>query len=178
MGNTDIKSLTNKELTRILRHYNDFADEQVKAAYLELKSRGIEGEVLQKLREEVRVGKLQVSDSEAFHRGRNFNLSKPKVFRIGSTQQLVFEQRLIAEGIPYHRREGLDVIVPLVNYYFTENDFHKADQLEVETENYVTALPPDKKSKATRRAGKAFVWIVLFFAFFLLFSLILKWVSG
>jgi hypothetical protein len=178
MKTTDIKSLTNKELTRMLRHYNDFTDEQVEAAYRELKSRGVAGEVLQKLRQEVRVGKLKVKVYETLHRDQRFNLSKPKVFRIGTTQQLVFEQRLISEGIPYHRREGLDVIVPLVNYYFADTDFHKADQIEVETENYVTALPPDKRSKATRRAGKAFVWIGLFFAFFLLFSLILKWVSG
>lgn len=177
METNDIISLNNKTLIDILRNYRRHPDEDVKAAYLELKRRGIVDEVVEALRDEVRDGKLEIKNENNNQNKPEFNLARPKIFRIGSTQQVVFEQRLIAEGIPYFRREGLDVIVPLVNYYFADQDFEIADQIEVETHDYVQQLPPDKRSKVTKRAGKAFLWVGIFFAAFLLFSLIIRYIN-
>lgn len=177
METNDNLSLSNKALIDILRNYRQNTDADVKAAYLELKRRGIADDIVEALRDEVRAGKLEIKNENSVLQNTIFNLAKPKLFRIGSTQQLVFEQRLIAEGIPYFRREGLDVIVPLVNYYFADQDFATADQIEIETHNYVQQLPPDKRSKVTKRAGQAFLWIGIFFAAFLVFSLIIRYIN-
>jgi len=173
-----IKSLSTDKLTDILRNYNNYDEAAVKSAFIELDRRGEIDEVMTELRHELSEGKLKLASGRyASDSKPEFNLSRPKIFRIGTTQQLVFEQRLIAEGIPYYRREGLDVIVPLVNYYFADKDYGIADNIEMETEDYVQNLPPDKSAKAIRKAGKLFVWVVIFFVIFLIFTLIINWLS-
>jgi hypothetical protein len=178
MQTEKFKSLSTDKLTDILRKYKNYNEEAVKSAFIELDRRGELEEVMTELRHEVKEGKLKLAGGSSL-RGSTpkFNLSRPKIFRIGTTQQLVFEQRLIAEGIPYYRREGLDVIVPLVNYYFADEDFGIADNIEMETEDYVQNLPPDKSAKAVKTAGKTFVWVVIFFVIFLIFSLIINRLS-
>lgn len=173
-----VTSLTTAELTDILRNYNNYEEAVIKAAFIELDRRGEFEDVMAELRHEVKEGKMKLEGvMSGMDTNPEFNLSRPKMFRIGTTQQLVFEQRLIAEGIPYYRREGLDVIVPLVNYYFTDKDFGLADKIEMETEDYVQNLPPDKSAKAIKKAGKTFGWVLVFFVVFLIFSLIIKWFS-
>jgi hypothetical protein len=170
--------LTTAELTEILRNYSNYEEASVKAAFIELDRRGELEDAMAELRHEVKEGKMKLAGlNSAMDSNPELNLSRPKIFRIGTTQQLVFEQRLIAEGIPYYRREGLDVIVPLVNYYFTDEDFGLADKIEMETEDYVQNLPPDKSAKAMKKAGKTFGWIFIFFVVFLIFSLIINWLS-
>lgn len=169
----DLKRAETSELTQILRNYHEHPEELVQQAYLELKARGLLQGVIKQLREEIRSGQIEipVKPPEPF---RDFNPSNPVTMRTGSTQQMIFEQKLMQEGIPYHRQEGLDVIVPLVSYYFNDRDRVRADELEVETHHYVRELPPDQRKKATKTALKAVFWIILFFGVFLLITLIIK----
>ncbi len=174
-----VEKLSSAKLAAMLKNYRRHSDEDLKAAYAELESRGELGEVIDRLRGEVRDGRLVVgsvqSDTEIF---RDFNPNRMKAFRTGSTQQMVFEQKLILEDIPYYRQEALDVIVPLVYYYFADRDFARADQIEIETENYVGNLPVEKRNHGAKRAGSAALWIIAFFAIFLLFSLLMQWLRG
>lgn len=169
----DIKRAETSELVNMLRNYHEHPEDLVKMAYRELEARGLIQGVIKQLREEVRSGAIQ-PDSDPREPFRNFNPSNPVTMRTGSTQQLVFEQKLMQEDIPNYRQEGLDVIVPLVSYYFNDRDRARADELEMETHNYVNALPPDQRNKTTKTALKAVFWIVLFFGVFLLISLITK----
>ena len=167
----ELKRAETSELTQILRNYHKHPEELVKRAYRELDARGMLQGVIKQLQNEVKSGKMQLTGEppEPF---RDFNPSNPVMMRTGSTQQIIFEQKLMQEGIPYHRQEGLDVIVPLINYYFNDRDRARADELEVETHNYVRELPPDERRKTTKTALKAVFWIILFFGVFLLITLI------
>lgn len=170
----DLNQVETSKLANILRNYKGYDDADVKHAYRILKARGVLDDVIKQLRKEVREGELVIdpeSDREPY---RDFNPSNPVVMRTGSTQQLVFEQKLMQEGIPYHRQEGLDVIVPLVNYYFNDRDRARADELEMEANSYVAKLPPDSRNKTTKTALKAVFWVILFFGVFLLITVLTK----
>lgn len=168
-----LRQAETSELKQILRNYHEHPEELVKQAYRELDARGMLQSVIKQLRKELRSGEMQLPE-ESPEPFRDFNPSNPVMMRIGSTQQVIFEQKLAQEGIPYHRQEGLDVIVPLVNYYFNDRDRARADELEIETHNYVRSLPPDQHKKTTKTALKAVFWIILFFGVFLLITLITK----
>lgn len=178
MENTTEK-LSYKKLVGILRNYSDYSEDEVKAAYQELEKRGLLEDTLKQLKNEVRDGKILVGENQAGRDTfRDFNPNRMKTFRTGSTQQIVFEQKLITENIPYYRQEALDVIIPLVYYYFSDNDFAKADQLEIETMDYVDNLPVEKRNYGTKRAGSAVLWILAFFVVFLLVSIFFRWLRG
>lgn len=163
------------ELVNILRNYKDFSNEDVKHAYRLLESRGVLRQVISQLQKEVNQGKINIESAvEGDEPFRDFNPSNPVVMRTGSTHQLVFEQKLMEENIPYHRQEGLDVIVPLVNYYFNDAHRTRADELEIETNNYVNDLPPDQRGRSSKTALKAVGWIIAFFAAFLLITYLIK----
>ncbi len=165
------------ELAKILRNYHKQPEETVKKAYAELERRGELDEVLEKLRQQVKNGNIVIkSDNQMPF--NNFNPSNPVTLRIGSTQQFVFEQMLISENIPYHRQEGLDVLVPLVNYYFNDRDRRRADELEIEANNYVDSLPPSERAKTTKKAIGAVYWAILFLGVFLALSLLFKFLGG
>jgi hypothetical protein len=173
----DYATSNTPELARILRNYQKHPEEKVKKAFAELERRGeLEG-VLATLREQVKNGNIiiQSDNQKPFN---NFNPSNPVTMRIGSTQQFVFEQMLIAENIPYHRQEGLDVIVPLVNYYFNDQHRRRADELEIEANTYVEKLPPSKRAKTTKKAISAIYWAFLFLGVFLVLSLLFKFLGG
>ena len=174
-----VEKLSSAKLTARLRNYGKYSEEELKAAYAELENRGEIDEVIGRLRQEVRDGKMVVgtiqSDTEVF---RDFNPNRMKTFRTGSTQQMIFEQKLILEDIPYYRQEALDVIIPLVYYYFSDRDFEHADRIEIETEQYVDSLPPEKRNYGAKRAGSAALWIIAFFVVFLLLSLLMRWLRG
>lgn len=170
----DLNQAETPELVNILRNYNDYDDADVKHAFRILKSRGVIVDAIKQLRKEVREGKIEIDQGSRQEPYRDFNPSNPVVMRTGSTQQLVFEQKLMQAGIPYHRQEGLDVIVPLVNYYFNDHDRARADKLEIEANDYVEKLPPDRRNKTTKTALKGMLWVILFFGVFLLISVITK----
>lgn len=174
----DYRSKSNRFLVNILRNYTQYSDIEVKTAFEELKSRGILSKVIDQLRKE---RKEQISKNlytSGLKPGVVIDLSRCKTFRIGSTQQIVFEQKLMIENIPYLRREGLDVIVPIVNYYFTREDFPRADELEIESEKYAQSLENKQKTKTPKKALSSFFWITLFFLFFIIFSLLWRWMSN
>jgi hypothetical protein len=171
----NLESAETPVLVDILRNYKDYAEEDVKHAYRLLEARGVIQQVIAQLKKEVDQGKIKIESQDAGHEPfRDFNPSNPVVMRTGSTNQMVFEQKLNEEGIPFHRQEGFDVIVPLVNYFFNDADRARADELEIETNNYVNDLPPDQRGKTTKTALKAVGWIIFFFAVFLLITYLFK----
>jgi hypothetical protein len=172
----DFGLLTIKELAAILRNYKKYPEELVKKAYSELENRGELDMVLTKLREQIKNGKI-IIESNNQKPFNNFNPSNPVTMRIGSTHQFVFEQMLIAEDIPYHRQEGLDVLVPLVSYYFDDKDRRRADELEIEANNYVDSLPPSNRTKTTKKAIHAVYYAILFLGVFLLISLLFRFLA-
>jgi len=169
--------LSTAELAKILRNYKKHPEEVVLMAYSELEKRGDLEKVLSKLRQQVHNGNI-IIESDNQKSFNNFNPSNPVTMRIGSTQQFVFEQMLIAEDIPYHRQEGLDVLVPLVSYYFSDGHRRRADELEIEANNYVDSLPPSRRAKTSKNAIKAVYWAILFFVVFLILSLLFKFLGG
>nr|NQU89240.1 hypothetical protein [Bacteroidota bacterium] len=66
--------------------------------------------------------------------------------------------------------EGNDFFVPEVNYYFTDEDFERADKIEMETHSYVDDMPRDQKITHKSKMGNSLVWIIAIVAIFLLVS--------
>nr|NQU89457.1 hypothetical protein [Bacteroidota bacterium] len=168
--NHNIRELNTEELTNILRNYHGFSSEEVHAVYQELDARGELKAVLNELREEMSSAKTQSESGHPEKEPVDFNPSNKITLRIGTTQQMVFEQRLLQEGIPYYHTEGNDFFVPEVNYYFTDKDFVRADLIEMETQSYVDEMPRDQMITHKSKMGNSLIWIIAIVAIFLLAS--------
>lgn len=162
-------------LINILREYKNYSDSEVKAAYEELSRRGLLENALNLIRDEMKREQSAGQKPDKLDSSPEFDAAVYKSFQAGSRGQVLFESKLIAMGIPFYRRDGLTIFVPMVHYYFAKNDFPVADKLEAETWEMLNQPAEARSYDVEKGTKKGVVFVLIVAVIFASIALIINW---
>jgi hypothetical protein len=168
-------SWSDERLFQVLLNHDEYTQNALQTAVLELKRRKLDAKVKELLEDKVhKENEARVEELRKAEIFTEVDLKYKLTFVPASTEQIMFERLLIENNIDYATNENNTLRGPNMDYLFSKENYNKAVDLSGKIEIPINSEEDPSQSTMQKLASRVNIIVLIVVALYLMFLALIK----